>query len=254
MASQSPEEISNDQSILPSKNSSVQLPCMSLHLISMLVYTTKEVRPAVYIEHNPFPRVIIPLSLLVITSHLNPFRLHLTPRPPPLPPCLAPDSLNAMRAQLLLYRFCGFRDVLVGNRDLVKLDPSRMRNPLRSEALDLFDGMVRRVEEELADQMDTFVVGDVRRGLLRETFAIEVLGRRTVLVKSTAGQGRSLPSILTCARNVWTTAGVTAPATVAVLNTISSRLVVPGNNTRRLVSSLATRIFEPSSNNRNTIN
>ena len=47
------------------------------------------------------------------------------------------------------------------DRDFLSLDPSRRRHPLRSESLDIIDSMGGSVLEELANQMETFVVGEV---------------------------------------------------------------------------------------------
>ena len=50
-----------------------------------------------------------------------------------------------------------------------------MGNPLGSEALYFLDGVMGCVEEELADQMEAFIVRYMSCGLLGECFAIEVL-------------------------------------------------------------------------------
>lgn len=59
--------------------------------------------------------------------------------------------------------------------DLVNLDPTRGWYPLRGESLDVFDGMMGRVDKELADEVHAFVVGDMGSRFLAKRFAIEVL-------------------------------------------------------------------------------
>ncbi len=50
-----------------------------------------------------------------------------------------------------------------------------MGNPLRGKALDIFDCVMRGVQQEFADQVQAFIVRDVRGGLLGERLAVEVL-------------------------------------------------------------------------------
>lgn len=78
------------------------------------------------------------------------------------------------------------------------------------ETLDVFDGVVGGVEEELADEMEAFVVGDVGCGFLGAFFAFEVL--MEISRCSTRGWRR-----LACWKKVRITAGATAVLTVAVL-------------------------------------
>jgi hypothetical protein len=48
-------------------------------------------------------------------------------------------------------------------------------NPLRCEGLQLVDGVERRVVEEATDELEALVVGDVRRRLLGQWRAVEVV-------------------------------------------------------------------------------
>ena len=48
-------------------------------------------------------------------------------------------------------------------------------HPLAGEGLDIFDCMMGAVDEELADEVEADVVGDVGGGFLMEGFAIQVL-------------------------------------------------------------------------------
>ena len=115
---------------------------MSLHLIPMLSHTPEKVRTTMHIQHDPRPRILRRLPLIIIRAHLNPFGLDLTAGPAPLPPCLAPYFLYPMMPQLLLYVFCGFLQVFVRDLDFVDFDPAWVRHPLRGEALDVFDCVV----------------------------------------------------------------------------------------------------------------
>lgn len=58
---------------------------------------------------------------------------------------------------------------------ILNLDPPRMRDPLGSEGLELFNSVVGREEEELADEVQALIVGEVgcRKPLARA--AVEVL-------------------------------------------------------------------------------
>ena len=67
---------------------------------------------------------------------------------------------------------CSFRNVFLGDFDLINLDPAWMRYPLRCKALDVFDCVVGRVEEKFTNEMKTFVIGNMRCRLLCKRFAI----------------------------------------------------------------------------------
>ena len=96
----------------------------------MLIHTSKEVSPAVYVQHDPFPLVIYSLPLLKITAHLDPFRFELCVLPPPLPPCLPTNFVDTLATQLG-YQGCGsVRDGLFRDDRFLDLDPSRRRHPL----------------------------------------------------------------------------------------------------------------------------
>jgi hypothetical protein len=55
------------------------------------------------------------------------------------------------------------------------MHPSRHRNPLRREGLQLVDGMERGIVEEAADELEALVVRNMRSRLLRKRSAIEVV-------------------------------------------------------------------------------
>ena len=58
---------------------------------------------------------------------------------------------------------------------IVDAHPQRRGDPLAGEALDVLDGVFGGVVEELADQAQALVVGDVRGGFLAQGRAVEVV-------------------------------------------------------------------------------
>jgi hypothetical protein len=124
---------------------------MPLQLIPMRVHAPKEVPTAMHIQHDPPPRVTLLLPLVEMRPHLDPLGAHLAAGLAPLPPCPPADPLNAMRTQLRLYGICAGLEMRLEDRDLLSPDPVRGRHPLRGEALDVLDRVVRGVEQELLD-------------------------------------------------------------------------------------------------------
>lgn len=141
----------SEKRIIPSKHSSFQLPRVPLQLIPVRIHTPKEVAPAMDIQHDPLPRIVPALPHLEMRPHLNPLGAHLVPRPTPLPPRLPSHTLNTMAPQLRLYGLRAGREVRLRDRDQVDLDPQGVRHPLRGEALDVLDRVVRGVQQELLD-------------------------------------------------------------------------------------------------------
>jgi len=88
---------------------------------------------------------------------------------------------------------------------------------LAGEGLDIFDGVMGSVDEELADEVEADVVGDVGGGLLMEGFAVEVLQSPCQQVSFYSGQRNH-----TCEIQVSTTVGVTAAPTDKVLKGMSA--------------------------------
>lgn len=76
---------------------------MPLQLVPMGVHASKEIPPAMHIQHDPLPRIASPLPFVKIRSHLDPLGAQLTAGPTPLPPRSSANPLDAMRAQLRLY-------------------------------------------------------------------------------------------------------------------------------------------------------
>lgn len=68
------------------------------------------------------------------------------------------DSLQTGRAKLGLYEFGRTLQMGIRDGDFLELDPCWGRNPLAGKGLDVLDGVLRGIGEELADQAQTFVV------------------------------------------------------------------------------------------------
>ena len=160
---------------LPSKYSGLQLPRISLKLVSMFVHTTEEVRATVNVEHYALALLLLFRSPVVVRSHLDPFCLQLAIVPSPLPPKLASDVIDTLMSELSYEEIGGFCDLNVWDFHVFRFDPSRARNPLGCESLYFFNGMMGSVGEELANEAQSFVVGNVRCGFLLPRLAIEVL-------------------------------------------------------------------------------
>ena len=94
------------------------------------------------VEHDTPAGVVIPLALVVVGPHLDPLGLERAVGLPPLPPLPPADLADAVRAQLgLEHRRC-MGDLVVGDLNLLDLDPLRMRHPLGRESLELLDRVV----------------------------------------------------------------------------------------------------------------
>jgi len=111
----------------------------------MFIYAPKETCSAMYIEHNSLSQILVLLPLIIICSHLNPFRLEVALWPSPLPPSFPSDFSYAMRTQLLLYRFRAFFEIFFGYGDFVYFYPVRVGDPLGGKALDVFYSIVRGI-------------------------------------------------------------------------------------------------------------
>lgn len=132
--------------ILPSKHPSLKLPRMSLHLIPMLIHTSKEIGTTMHIQHHPLPTVPRLLPLMIVRSHLNPFCSQLTPRSSPLPPRLSSNLLDPIWTQLVLYSIRSSLNEVLTDFGFVYFDPVGMRDPLGCEALNIFDCVVGGVD------------------------------------------------------------------------------------------------------------
>lgn len=141
----------------------------------MLVHAAEEVCAAVYVEHNSCAFLLATLALLVVAAHFDPVGLERRLISSPFPPVLASDELHSLWAKLRDQGCCGFLDRGLGDRHLLDMDPSRGWYPLRREALNVLDSVVRRIDEELANEVQCDIIRDMRCGLLLSLLAIEVL-------------------------------------------------------------------------------
>jgi len=163
------------QSVSRRKHSRLKLSCVSLHLVAMLIHTPEIIRPAVDIQHTSCTVLTTQLSCSIIRPQLNPVRLQWCLDTAPLPPRWATYSLNACRSKLFLNVRGSSVDVVSRYRNIFCAYPVWCRHPLTGEGLNIFDCVVGAVDEELADEVEADVVGDVGGGLLMEGFAVEVL-------------------------------------------------------------------------------
>lgn len=86
-----------------------------------------------------------------------------------------------MVSQLRLQNRSSSGDLLLWDLDLFDLDPSRMRNFLCGEALEVLDCVVGGVEEKFADEGKAFIIGDVGGWFEVAGFAVEVLGKLVII-------------------------------------------------------------------------
>lgn len=152
---------------------------MPLQLVSVHIDAAEEVGAAVHVEHDAAPLICCLLAREVVGAHLYPFCPQLAPGTSPLPPCFAADLVDALGTELRLDGCGGFGDLRQGDDDFIRLDPCWIGDFLGGEALELFDGVVGGVEEELPDQGEAFIIGDVGgwfEGPGLALFAVEVLG------------------------------------------------------------------------------
>lgn len=65
--------------------------------------------------------------------------------------------------------------MVLGNGNIFDFDPLRMRYPLRCESLKFLNSMMRCILEEGSDQVESFIVGEMRGWALSKRFSIEIL-------------------------------------------------------------------------------
>jgi hypothetical protein len=115
-------------------------------LIAVLVYTAKIICTTMDVEHYPLSLASAsPLPLMVVFPHFNPFCLQGAIITSPLPPSFPTNLLNTIGAELGLYVFRSFRELLFGYLDFVYLDPSRNRDPLTCKCLYVIDCVEGRI-------------------------------------------------------------------------------------------------------------
>ena len=108
-------------------------------------------------------------------THFNPLSFRFASRWTPLPPLGASYLLDTCLAEFVDNRLRGFRRVFWSNRDVLGPYPGRRRNPLLSECLQIFDGMVGSIVQEAPNQMKAFVVGDMGSRFVPSRLSIRVL-------------------------------------------------------------------------------
>lgn len=128
-----------------------------------------------YIQHDPFAFLSRRFSLCMIPLHLDPFGLECASVSPPLPPFLASNLVNAVVSKLSNDRVRSLEDACLGHSNFVDLDPARTWHPLRRESLNVFDCVMGSIVEELANEIDALMVGDVGGRLLAKGLSINVL-------------------------------------------------------------------------------
>lgn len=117
----------------------------------MFIYASKKIGTTVYIQHDSLAIVIACFPLSIIPPHFNPFSLQCTPISSPLPPLLTSHLVHTMMSQLSNERICSLRYGILRYSDFVSLDIAWAWYPLRGEALEIFDCVVRGMEEELTN-------------------------------------------------------------------------------------------------------
>lgn len=92
-----------------------------------------------------------------------------------MPPRLAANLTDAILPELCLDQGSGLLLLFIGDRDLFDADPLRMRNPLGSEGLEFFDGVLGCELEEGSDEVEALVVGQVGSRFLSKGRSIDIL-------------------------------------------------------------------------------
>lgn len=155
---------------------------MTLQLIPMGLHTAKKVGTAVKIQHYALSvRMVVGVfPLLVIRLHLDPLSSEIPRRSTPLPPLLSPHTRCTFATKLLDKSGRSRSEVLLRNDDLGCLHPMRGRNPLGCERLDILDSVFGSIVEELANDLDCLVVGDMDGGFLAMGFPMQILSNQAV--------------------------------------------------------------------------
>lgn len=165
------------EAVFGGQQAGVELAGVALHLVAVLVDAAKVVGAAVHIQHDALaPGVGGAEAVLPVLAHLDPLGLEgLAALAPPLPPRMPADRLDALGAQLRAHEVGRALQLRVGDGWMVDVDPVRHGHPLRGEGLQLLDRMQRGIVQEAPDQLEALVVGDVRRRLVLERAALEVV-------------------------------------------------------------------------------
>lgn len=114
---------------------------MPLDLVSMLIDAAKEVGTSVYVQHDPFAGLSIPLPPAVVGTHLDPFGPEGAISLAPLPPLGAAHCADTLGPELLLDQGGCPERLRLWDVYLLDFYPLGMRNPLGCEGLEFFDGV-----------------------------------------------------------------------------------------------------------------
>jgi hypothetical protein len=148
---------------------------MALYLVPVLIHAAKVVCAPVDIQHDAVAQVGVLLARLIVGLHLDPLGLERTLWLAPLPPLLAADLADAVRAELLDQEVGCLQKVLLRNLDMIDPYPLGVRHPLAREGLQFLDGVVRGMVQKRADEMKPLVIGQMCGWLVGELFLVEIL-------------------------------------------------------------------------------
>lgn len=143
----------------------------------MLINAAEEVGSSMYVEHNPFAFLSARFPPSIVPSHLNPFSFQCAAFPSPLPPFLPSNLINTVVSQLRYNRVRCSRYAIMGYFFFVDLDPAWAGHPLRRETLEILNGVAGCMNEELTNQIHTFMIRDMSSRLLVKGLPIEILPR-----------------------------------------------------------------------------
>jgi hypothetical protein len=182
------------EAVLPCKYSSLELPSMTLQLIPMGLHAAKKVGAAMNIQHDALPArmAIRAFPLMVVRLHLNPLASEIFRRSTPLPPFLSPHSRYTFGTKLLDKSGRSGGEVLFWNEDLGCLYPMRGGDSLSCERLEVLDSVSGSIDEELTNDLDCLVVGDVDGWFRATRFPMQILSTQAV-----SEEWRSCRAILT---------------------------------------------------------
>ena len=164
------------KSVVGRKDSSLQLSGMSLHLVLVLVDAAKEKGTAMDVEHTALAFSAALLSCIVVLAHLDPLGFERDLWVAPFPPGRTSDLLDSVGPKLSLEVLGRSFDGRGGYVNDFGADPSGAGDPLGGEGLEVVDGLGCGVGQELADQVETNIVGDMSGRSPSTGFSIKVLG------------------------------------------------------------------------------
>ena len=117
----------------------------------MLIHTSEEVCPSMNVEHYPVSLDFCRVARVVVRSRLDPLSFQCRFFDPPLPPFPPSYAGNSFGTQLRNERISSRRNLWLGDDALVDFDPVWIRNSLRSEGLNVLNGMERSIVKKSTD-------------------------------------------------------------------------------------------------------